>query len=45
MNAKESAAFREKVERESRIPCGPVPTPRLDAVLKQIMWDAYKIKK
>jgi hypothetical protein len=45
LDAKESKLFREKMERDSLVRVGPIPTPKLDNAIRMIMADARKEKE
>lgn len=45
LDAKASASFLKKIEKDLSKPMGPVATPRLKHAIKKIMADARKSKK
>ncbi|MEI6610332.1 MAG: hypothetical protein WCO53_11395 [Deltaproteobacteria bacterium] len=45
LNAKDSAAFLHKIEKDLKKPMGAVATPRLDSAIKKIMANVYQNKK
>ena len=45
LDARESAAFLNKIEKDLKKPMGAVATPRLNSAIKKIMADAYRNKK
>ncbi len=45
LDAKASASFLKRIEKDLHNPMGAVATPRLNNAIKKIMADAYKNKK